>query len=1115
MRRLLPFFCLLLSLALTMPTLALAKKGDKKKDAEATEEKKDDSKLKSSALSGLSFRGIGPALTSGRIGDIAINPEDTRIWYVAVASGGVWKTENAGTTWKPIFDSQPSYSIGCVTLDPSNPHTVWIGTGENNSQRSVAYGDGVYRSRDGGKSWENMGLKESEHIGMISVDPRDSNVVWVAAQGPLWSSGGDRGLYKTTDGGKEWTKVLEISEHTGVSEVHLDPRDPDTAYAISYQRSRRVWSLINGGPESGIHKTTDGGETWRKLRGGLPGGDVGRIGMDISPANPDVLYAIVEPRGKGGTYRSNDRGESWTKTSGYVSTSPQYYQELIADPHNVDRVFSNDTWLQVTHDGGNTWDNVPETAKHVDNHALWIDPQQTDHIIAGCDGGIYETYDSGDTWRFVANLPVTQFYKVGIDNDLPFYNVYGGTQDNFTLGGPSRTTNVHGIMNQDWYITLGGDGFQTRVDPNNPDIVYSQLQYGVLVRFDRKSGEIVDIQPQPGPDDEALRWNWDAPLIISPHSPTRLYFAANVLFRSDDRGNNWTPVSGDLTAQIDRNQLEMMGRVWSIDAVSKNRSTSQYGNIVALSESSFNEGLIYVGTDDGLVQVTADGGENWTKYDTFPGIPELTYVNDLVASEHDGDTVYAAFNNHKSGDFKPYLLRSNDRGATWTSIAGDPEDGGLPERGSIYTVVEDHENRDILFVGTEFGAFVTLDGGGKWMQLSAGIPTIAVRDIEIQRRENDLVLATFGRGFYILDDYSPLREMSEEKMAEAILFPPKNALIFNESAPLGLRGKSFQGDSFYTAPNPPNGAVFTYYLPEKLQTREDKRKEKEKELIKEAEENEEKVVVPIPTWEELEAEASEEKPEVILTVKDSDGHVIRRMTGPTGSGTHRVTWDLRFASPRPTSLQPWGGNVFMTPPMGPRVLADTYTVELSQRVDGVEESLGEPQQVTLKNLDNLTLPAADKEGLLAFQRKAASLQRAAMGAMEVLGDAGQQLVLIKKSIEDTPGIDSALGAEARALEGRVREMQKRFFGDRVKARRSEPTLPGILGRVGRAAGNWESRSEITGTHQDAYEIAANEFESLLGDLRVLVQQDLKSLNDKLEAAGAPWTPGRFPVWTKE
>ncbi|MFK7971560.1 MAG: WD40/YVTN/BNR-like repeat-containing protein, partial [Bacteroidia bacterium] len=827
MQRLLLSVLILAGLCLS-PVWAQKKK-KKDKDVPATEMKDEKDPFNAGTFMGLKWRSIGPATTSGRIADMAVNPNKTSEYYLATASGGVWKTSNGGTTYEPIFDSQGSYSIGCVTIDPSNPHTIWVGSGENNGQRSIAYGDGVYLSMDGGSSWKNMGLKNSEHIGNIIVHPDNSNVVYVAAHGPLWSGGGDRGLYKTTDAGKNWKKVLEVDEWTGVNEVHMDPRDPNIMYASSWQRARHVWTFLGGGPGSAIYKSTDGGETWFKSQTGIPGGDKGRIALAVSPVNPDRLFALVEAGKKSGLYRSDNRGANWRKVNSYI-TSGNYYQEIYCDPVDADKLFFLDTWAHVSIDGGNTVTKFGEERyKHVDNHCMWVDPSDTDHILMGCDGGLYETWDWGKNWQYKPNIPITQFYKVSTDNEKPFYYVYGGTQDNNTLGGPSRTTNRHGISNSDWFITNGGDGFEAVVDPTDPNTVYAQSQYGWLNRFDKASGEKIGIKPIEGKGEKGLRWNWDAPLIISPHQHTRLYFAANKLFRSDDRGNSWKAVSGDLTRQIDRNKLKIMGRQWGVDAINIHRSTTDYGNIVALDESSLKEGLLYVGTDDGLIQVSENGGDDWRKITSVGAVPGTTYVNMVVASRHNEGTVYAAFNNHKRGDFKPYIYKSTDKGMTWTSISSN-----LPERGSVYCLAEDHVDPNLLFAGTEFGAFFSSDGGKKWTQLKAGLPTVAVRDIDIQRRENDLVIASFGRGFYVLDDYSALRNMNADVLAkDAAIFPVKDALQFVQSSPLGYAGTGFQGMSYFKTDNPPVGAVFTYYLKEAPKTMQQERRKAEKKLVKE------------------------------------------------------------------------------------------------------------------------------------------------------------------------------------------------------------------------------------------------------------------------------------------
>jgi len=1096
----LALLALILALIVTVPLEA------KRKDPEA-EPVEEESLLSAGTFAGLALRGIGPALTSGRISDIAIHPEDKATWFVATASGGVWKTTNAGTTWTPLFDGEGSYSIGVVTIDPNYPCTIWVGTGENNSQRSVSYGDGVYKSIDCGASWTKVGLEHSEHIGKIIVDPRDSDTVFVAAQGPLWAPGGDRGLYKTVDGGETWELKLEISENTGVNDVVYDPRDPDVMYASSYQRRRHTWALVNGGPEGAIYKSVDGGETWNKLESGLPTVDMGRIGLAVSPADPDTVYAIIEAADdEGGFYRSTNAGASWEKRSDYVSGSAQYYNEIIPDPKNVDRVYAVDTWMQVTNDGGASFNGMGGYRKHVDDHALWIDPENTDHLINGNDGGVYESWDRGGNWRFMANLPVTQFYKATPDNDFPFYNVYGGTQDNATLGLPARNTSSNGITNADCYVTVFGDGFKTQVDPTNADIVYSQWQYGGLVRYDRKSGQLIDIQPQPAVDDDPLRWNWSSPLIISPHDHQRLYYAAQRVFRSDDMGDNWTPVSPDLSRQIDRNTLKIMGKVWSIDAVAKNDSTSNYGNIVSLAESPLTEDLLYAGTDEGRIQISENGGENWRAVDTFPGVPAMAYVTGITPSRHEADTVYATLDNHKQGDFNPYVIKSVDRGVTWTSVAGD-----LPERGQAHMLVEDHVRPELLFVGTEFGLWFTIDGGTKWIELSGGMPTIAVRDVEIQRRENDLVLGTFGRGFYILDDYSPLREVTEELLeTDSHLFPVKKAWLFIEEARLGLRGKAFLGDDYFTAPNPPFGATFTFYIKEAPKTLKAQRQEAEKKVEEEGGD------ISYPDWEDLRAEDREEDPVVVVTITDVDRNTVRRFTAPAGSGIQRTTWDLRYPAFNPTSLEPQGsGSPWDNPPDGPLAPAGEYTVSMALRVNDQLTPLGEPQPFTVELLDMATMPAEDREAAKAFQLKTGRLQRAVLGANRALGEAGDRLAHLKKAVMDTPGADTALRDRARELEVRLEALRVKLSGDRTVASRNEPTPPSITNRLYNAMGGWSTTMAPTGTHQQSYRVAAELFQPVLADLRQLIEVDLAALEAELEAAGGPWTPGRVPAWSPE
>ncbi len=1084
--------CLMIIIAFIFPEQSVAQKRKNK----APEETKHP--LEELNISAFKFRSIGSAMTSGRIADIAVHPDNPFVYYVATASGGVWKTVNAGTTFKPIFDSQGSYSIGCITIDPSNPNIIWVGTGENNNQRSVSYGDGVYKSTDGGASWEHVGLKTSEHIGKIIVHPDDSNKVFVAAIGPLWRKGGDRGVYKTTDGGENWEAVLTIDDYTGVTDLVMDLNDPDVLYAAAFQRMRHVFTYLGGGPGSGMHKTTDGGASWTKINKGLPSSDIGRIGLSISPANPDYIYAIVEAQKESGVYRSENKGASWKKRGGYV-TSGNYYQEIVTDPHEPNTLYGLDTWMKVSKDGGKSFINVGEDTKHVDNHSMWIDPNNNAHWLVGCDGGIYETFDAATTWDFKSNLPVTQFYKVSTDNDAPFYNIFGGTQDNFSLGGPSRTNTAHGIVNSDWFITHGGDGFETQVDPNNPNIIYAQSQYGVLFRYDKLSGEETGIQPKERKDEEAYRWNWDAPLVASPHKAGRIYFAANKVFRSDDYGNSWEVLSDDLSRQLDRNELKIMDRVWSVDAVNKNRSTSPYGAVVAFSESVLNENLLVAGTDDGLIHVSEDGGENWKKIDNISGVPQRTYVNAVYASQHDENVMYAAFNHHKYGDFKPYLFKSTNKGVSWQKISNN-----LPEMGSVYAIEEDHVNKDLLFCGTEFGVFFSPNGGNRWRQLKAGVPTVAVRDIAIQRRENDLVLGTFGRGFFVLDDYSALRNLGANGLeGDARIFDVRSALSWEESKPLGLPGKSFQGDSFYAGENLGPVVMIDYFVKEDLKSIKDKRKEKEKKAIKDGQDT------PYPSYEELKKEREEIAPELVFTIKDDAGNVVRKLTKKPSKGLQRLIWDLRYVSKDPISFRgPSFYNPFADKPEGSLVKPGTYEVSMAI-VHGETKSLGEPVTFEVKTLSNMAIPVKDAAGKVAFKREVAELSRNIQGANRLIGEMENKLRHIAEAIKRVEEPMDDLQKDFNNITEKLRNLDHQLNSDPVKRKLDIDQPPTPSGRIGWIGYEQKySSADVTQTHRDSYAIAKDEFAPIAKALKQLVETELEALEDKLEQAGAGYTPGR-------
>jgi photosystem II stability/assembly factor-like uncharacterized protein len=1028
-------------------------------------------------LKGLAFRSIGPVIQTGRVQDIAIDPKNPNTWYVAAAFGGLWKTTNRGINFTPIFDNGGSFNLCCIVIDPKNSNILWLGTGENKSQRSAHFGDGVYKSVDAGQTWQRIGLDKSEHIGQILIDPRNSNTVYVAAQGPLFSAGGERGLYKTVDGGTRWERILHVSDDTGVNDVVFDPRNADVIYASTYQRRRHVGQMIGGGPEGGIYKSTDAGKKWTKLTKGLPKDDVGRIALGVDPKNPTRVYAMISakfPRGgrgvggddggapvaapaaapapaanavdEQGFYRSDDSGASWTRIGkqaisagrggggrgagapgGRGAATPAaapamewyrgggaaYYFEFFVDPHRPDWIWSINTNLNVSKDGGKTWETPnfeDRTGMHVDHHVVRFDPVDPKHILIGNDGGVYETYDEGQTFRFFANLPITQFYRVSVDNAKPFYNVCGGTQDNWSSCGPSASANRWGVRTSDWYIVAGGDGFQTRSDPEDPNIVYATSQNGNISRLDLRTGISRSIRPRgvpvstadeggpggpnqapigqraggpgtppsiPGvppenqpaaqagrgsqpappqgrqggavspeppqgarggeggqqgargggggqqggggrggqgrggggrgggaPDPNADRPNWDAPYIISPHNPRRLYWASQFVYRSDDRGDNWTRVSPDLSRNLKWQELPIMGKVWPLDSVAYHESTTALSNVVTIDESPLREGLIWVGTDDGLVQVTEDGGRNWRRIEQFPGVPQYSYVTDVFPSPRDVSTVFVSINNWQRGDYKPYIVKSTDLGRTWINITGD-----LPDRHDVWSVIQDHVNGNLLFAGTEFGVFTSVDGGQRWVQLKGGMPVIQVRDMAVQKRENDLVLGTFGRGFYILDDYSPLREISPQTLAaDASLYPLRDAYIYNQigMAPPGTAGIGAMSGN-WIAPNPPYGAVFTYSVNASI------------------------------------AEAEK----LVLTISDDAGRQIRRLDLDKSSGLRRIAWNLRGEPPTTPAggQQGFGGGRGGN--QGPLVAPGRYRATINRVAGDKLTPVGEPRSFSV------------------------------------------------------------------------------------------------------------------------------------------------------------------------
>lgn len=1048
--------------------------------------------IKDSSLTGLKFRSIGPAFMSGRISDIVIDPNNQNIWYVAVGSGGVWKTENSGTTWTPLTDKESFYSTGCITLDPSNSSTIWLGTGENVGGRHVGIGHGVYVSYDGGKSWENKGLKKSEHISKIIVNPKNSNEIWVASQGPLWSSGGDRGLYKSNDGGKTWKLILKSNEWTGVTDLVIDPRNEKVLYAASWQRHRTVAAYVGGGEGTALYKSIDGGESWDKLKTGLPTTEMGKIGLAISPINPDVLYAAIElDRKKGAIYRSDNQGASWVKMSNTVSggTGPHYYQELVASPHKFDKIYLMDVRVQVSEDGGKTFITMNENNKHSDNHSLTFKLNDPNYLLIGTDGGIYESFDNTKTWKFVNNLPLTQFYKVAVDDAKPFYNVFGGTQDNNTQGGPSRTNKADGIANSDWFVLLGGDGHQPATEPGNPNIVYAQSQQGYLHRIDRKTGETVFIKPQEGIDEPYERNNWDSPILVSNHDPKRIYFGTQRVWKSENRGDSWTPISKDLTKNEERITLPVMGKQKSWDAAWDVYAMSTYNTITSLSESPKDENILYVGTDDGIIQYSKNGGATWIKVlnSSLPNVPPTAFVNDIKADLHDIKTVYVALDNHKNGDFKPYLLKSSNGGTSWKSITN-----GLPENTLVWRIVQDHVNQNLLFLATEYGIYVSFNQGEEWIKFSDGLPTISFRDLAIQKRENDLVVASFGRGFYILDDFSALRDVNKETLSKPTLFKPRKALQY---APLS-EGTSSQGESHFKASNPDFGALFTYYLPNDIESLKSIRQKKEKSLKKDNKD------IPFPGWEALDNEKNESVSSIIFEIRDANGNFVTRINSPYRKGFNRISWNLKI--PIATSLI--GDRISDNPTESRSTMfasAGTYTVTMYLNNKGEITTLSKPQTFEVEDISKNVLDNPNHKEFKNYLNDLKTFKSKVDVTFHNFRKASKRLIALEKAsvyLKNQPG---TIENEISNLKNNMFSIEQKLNGNSSKDEIGEKDVQSISSRLSLAQEGFSTTYGPTKMHMESLVMSKALFERLQPSIKKFIEVDLPNLEKKLSEMGVP------------
>jgi photosystem II stability/assembly factor-like uncharacterized protein len=1039
----------------------------------------------SARLAELPWRSIGPAVTSGRVVDFAV-PEGPKsqiggrlgeLFYVASASGGVWKTTNGGTTWEPIFDHQSSASIGDIAVAPSNPDILWVGTGEANNQRSSSWGDGVYKSENGGKTWTNMGLKKSEHIGRVIVNPTNSEIVFVAAAGPLWGPGGDRGLFRTIDGGHTWKNVKNIDTHTGFTDVIFDPTNPSVIYAASFQRERRPYSYVGGGPGSGLWKSIDGGDTWTKLTEGLPTGDVGRIGLDVSRSSPNVVYATIETKVTGtgaangnteaSIYRSDDYGASWQKM-GTAFSYPWYMGQIRVDPTNPDRVYFMGVPLQVSTDGGRTFRNTAGAA-HSDHHAMWIDPTDPNHLIIGCDGGVYISRDRGRTVDFVPNLPISQYYAIATDMRQPFYFVYGGLQDNSSWGGPSQTRNRQGITNSDWIRTTGGDGFYAQIDPVDPNTVYGESQGGDIVRYDVRTGEEKTIKPLPAFGAKPYRWNWSAPMVISPYDHNTIYFGANYLFKSTNRGDAWTRLGPDFTRQLNRDSLPVMGKIWPRDAIARHQGTAEYGNISTVDESPIRQGLLYVGTDDGVLSVSRDGGATWNRITKFPNVPDQTYISRVVASRFNEGTVYVTLDNHRNNDFRPYVVKSLDYGVHWSPITGN-----LPSSGSVQVIREDYIEPNLLFVGTEFGAFYSAMGGNSWTQLKYNMPTVAVHDIVIHPREHDLVIGTHGRGIYIIDDITPLEKLGEANRVGTYLFPVKPATEYNpnSSVPGGTRGAGALGDREFSAPNPAFGAIITYFLRDSLPKSGD----------------------------------------VTLGIYDAAGNRVRELTANKKRGMHRVTWDLRTAPPytvRRPANQVGEPQFSRRDPSGPFVLPGKYTARLT--VKGASTPIVSETPINVRSDPLVPMSEADYRVLYDMRVSTSHLQATVQAAVRTAEQLKDQMTDVKAALKTNPAPDT-VSKQADAVDKEIGDIVKKLRGDPEADAASddkkteEPSIQERVNSVAEEIGN--VTSQPTELQRSTLALATSDLQREVARINVLLQRRIPALNAALDAAKIPWTIGR-------
>jgi photosystem II stability/assembly factor-like uncharacterized protein len=1010
------------------------------------------------AFSRLEYRSIGPAIMGGRVSDVEGVPGDANVVYVASASGGLWKTTNGGVTWKPIFERQGTLSLGDIALAPSNPDVVWVGTGETNVRNSVSFGDGVYKSTDGGKTWQHMGLKDSERISAIVINPQNPDIVYIGALGHAFGPNEERGVFMTTDGGKTWARTLYIDNQHGVADLEIDPTNPNILYAGMWSFERKPWTHRSGDEKGGVYKSIDGGRTWNKLTNGLPK-LMGRIGVRVAPSNPNVVYVIVEAK-EGTLYRSDDRGETFRNVSKNTDIVSRgfYYTRVRVDPTNENHIFAVASTLFTSVDGGRTFRAITGRT-HVDFHALWLDPKNPKRMWHGQDGGIAVTYDGGETWEAVNNIPLGQFYQVHADNRLPFYNVMGGLQDNGSWTGPSRTREPAGIMNEDWRMVSFGDGFYVINNPDNPDQYLSESQGANMLWTDMTTREQQLVNPWGrgsggGPAvGQKYRFNWNSPIVFSPHEKTAVYLAGNVLFKSPDFGKTWQQISPDLTTN-DSEKLKDAGGPIAVE-----NSTAEYhGTIISIAESPVQKGQIWVGTDDGNLQLTTDGGKNWSNLvKNVSGMGANSPISHVEPSRTGASTAYVAFDRHMFDDFKPYIFKTTDSGKSWTNISGN-----LPAKAYVQVVREDPKNTNLLYAGTELGLFASYSGGKEWFPLNLkNLPNVAVHDILVHPRENDLILATHGRSIWIFDDASVIQQMTPQIMSSNMyLFPVRPALRYaSRFTRYGTGDKQFAG------PNPPAGALITYYLKDKL----------------------------------------DEKATIKLQVFDSVGKLVQDIERPSREkGLNRTAWNLRLGGPevrRPPSEEQIA---FFGGARGPQVLPGTYTVKLTVNDKTLEE------HVEVKLDPTINVPVTDLKEALDMQVKLRDMQSNINTSLRFLDSVKEQLKQAQttmKGLQKEPDKDLM-----KALEDYIKEIDTLL--DRLSARNEGLGLGGkdqVIDNIGNLFFSLDTNFGPTLGQKQFFEEIQPVYRGRIEDVNKFLRDTLPQWNDKLRAWNAPTLTTRKPI----